>query len=268
LGLGYWASTFGPSRESATSVTLHDTAPLSSPAGPEAEAASPPATGGGGEAVASRGQPGESDQGEPEHQDAPGNEALALRPGADEASPLAAGAARAEREDTVSPAAEAAAKMAEAARSRDASAERRLLQANRAPVPALPPAAGFGARRQLPSTPEFQATTMEEAVRHLSGAIRLIDGLTPEQFEVAAGDSAQAVVRVLYRVGAAESRLFLIQRRAVNSFVASDLQAQAGAADATEHGNVLSWNDLHGFSLILTGPFSVDSLFHFKTLVK
>ena len=66
---------------------------------------------------------------------------------------------------------------------------------------------------------------MEEAVRHLSGAIRLVDGLTPEEFEVAAADSAQPLVRVLYRVGPDGIRLFLEQRRADNSFVASDLQS-------------------------------------------
>jgi anti-sigma factor RsiW len=271
LGLGYWGSTLGPSRRDAASVALHDTAPFSSPSEPEGAeavpASPPPAAAGSGGAVAARGPADEADR-EQARLDAAGNEALALRPGANEPGPPAAGAARAEQEDTGGLAAAAAAKMAEAARSRDASAERQLVQADRAPLPALPRAEQPGARQQAASTPVFRATTMEDAVRNLSGAIRLIDGLTPEQFEVAAGDSAQAVVRVLYRVGAAESRLFLIQRRAVNSFVASDLQAQAGVRGTVEPSNVLSWNDLQGFSLTLSGPFSVDSLFHFKTLVK
>jgi hypothetical protein len=109
---------------------------------------------------------------------------------------------------------------------------------------------------------------MEEAVRHLGGIIRLIDGLTPEEFEVAATDSAQPLVRVTYRIGQAENRLFLEQRRVDNSFVASDLQTLAPAVELARNGNILSWNDLRGFSLTLVGPFSADSLFHFKTLVK
>jgi hypothetical protein len=109
---------------------------------------------------------------------------------------------------------------------------------------------------------------MEEAVRHLEGVIRLIDGLTPEEFEVAASDSAQSLVRVVYRVGPAESRLVLEQRRADNSFVASDLQSRQQAVDQPELVNRLSWNDLRGFALTLWGPITRDSLFHFKTLVK
>jgi hypothetical protein len=75
-------------------------------------------------------------------------------------------------------------------------------------------------------------------------------------------------VRVLYRVGPAESRLFLEQRRVDNSFVASDLQNPTLSAGRVSSGNVLTWNDLRGFALLLSGPFSADSLFHFKTLVK
>jgi hypothetical protein len=114
----------------------------------------------------------------------------------------------------------------------------------------------------------FSPIPMEEAVRHLGGIIRLIDGLTPEEFEVAATDSAQPLVRVTYRIGQAENRLFLEQRRVDNSFVASDLQTLAPAVELARNGNILSWNDLRGFSLTLVGPFSADSLFHFKTLVK
>ena len=114
----------------------------------------------------------------------------------------------------------------------------------------------------------FSSIPMEEAVRHLGGIIRLLDGLTPEEFEVAAADSAHPLVRVTYRIGQAENRLFLEQRRADNSFVASDLQTLERSAELTKNVNRLSWNDLRGFSLTLSGPFSADSLFHFKTLVK
>jgi hypothetical protein len=109
---------------------------------------------------------------------------------------------------------------------------------------------------------------MEEAVRQLSGAIRLIDGLTPDEFAVAASDGVQPLVRVIYRVGPAESPLFLEQRRVDNSFVASDLQRSPEVVEPTTGLNRLSWNDLHGFTLTLVGPFGRDSLSHFKTLVK
>ena len=133
---------------------------------------------------------------------------------------------------------------------------------------AAAPAGGAGLRQRTQATPVFQRVTMEEAVRHLSGVIRLIDGLAPEEFAVAQPDSARPLVRVLYRVGSGENRLFLEQRRADNSFVASDLQRPAQTVAQGAVVNQLSWNDLRGFELTLAGPFSVDSLFHFKTLVK
>jgi hypothetical protein len=194
------------------------------------------------------------------------NEALAVRPNVGAMGESAnasldqdAGRAAAAR-DTLAPPAEAAAKVADLARTQEARAERQLQPAS--------PANAAGLRRQRFAEPVFQPVTMEEAVRHLEGVIRLIDGLTPEEFEVAASDGAQSVVRVIYRVGPAESRLFLEQRRADNSFVASDLQSRQQSVDQPAQVNRLSWNDLRGFILTLTGPFSADSLFHFKTLVK
>jgi len=133
---------------------------------------------------------------------------------------------------------------------------------------AASPANGAGFRARLQVAPVFQRVTMEQAVGYLSGAIRLIDGLTPEEFSVSGADSLRPLVRVLYRVGPAEARLLLEQSRVDNSFVASDLQRQAQAVTQGTSGNTLSWNDLRGFALTLTGPFSPDSLFHFKTLVK
>ena len=118
------------------------------------------------------------------------------------------------------------------------------------------------------NAPVFRQVPMEEAVRQLDGVIRLIDGFTPEEFEVSAADSAQALVRVTYRVGPAESRLFLEQRRVDNSFVASDLQTLPQVVEPNSGVNRLSWNDLRGFTLTLVGRFSADSLSHFKTLVK
>jgi anti-sigma factor RsiW len=135
-----------------------------------------------------------------------------------------------------------------------------------APRAAIPNAANLRLQSSAPLT--FQRVSMEEAVRHLAGVIRLIDGLTPEEFFVAGTDDTHPLVRVIYRVGPAEARLVLEQRRADNSFVASDLQNPTLSAGRVSSGNVLTWNDLRGFALLLSGPFSADSLFHFKTLVK
>jgi hypothetical protein len=148
------------------------------------------------------------------------------------------------------------------------SSQSRVQEEARARRFAAAPAAGQGFQRLGLAAPPFQRVSMEEAVRQLSGAIRLIDGLSPEEFEVTAGDSAKPVVRVLYRVGPTESPLYLVQQRTDNSFVASDLQALQPAVEQVTTGNRLYWNDLRGFLLTLTGPFSTDSLFHFKTLVK
>jgi len=156
----------------------------------------------------------------------------------------------------------ASAKATDLARGRDSRSERQL-----APAAAAPMTPG-SLRREAVSGPVFQRTSMEEAVRQLGGVIRLIDGFTPEEFEVAAADSAQALVRVIYRVGPAETRLFLEQRRADNSFVASDLQKLPQVVEPSSGVNRLSWNDLRGFTLTLAGRFSADSLSHFKTLVK
>jgi anti-sigma factor RsiW len=168
--------------------------------------------------------------------------------------------------DNPAPPAQASAKVADQfaradrpAREEASTAERRMAAA---------PANGAGFRQRSQPAPVFQPVTMEEAVRHLSGLIRLIDGLTPEEFSLAAADSTHPLVRVIYRVGPAETRLVLEQRRLDNSFVASDLQAPTLSVAPGSAGNILTWNDLQGFALRLAGRFSSDSLFHFKTLVK
>ncbi len=124
-------------------------------------------------------------------------------------------------------------------------------------------------RAEAPSlTARDQATvTMEEAVRSLSGVIRLIDGLTPEQFEVTANDSITPSVRVTYRVGPGETPLILEQSRGVRR--TPDDAVSAGAAMApVQSPNQLEWKDLDGFSLRLIGNVSKDSLKLFKARVK
>jgi hypothetical protein len=236
---------------------------------PQAEAPSPANTG----AISSRGPAETTTRAATDSiSDGRRNEALALRSDereADQSAGLAPGRDQVDLADlaakrdssTPTPSAEVTTGASSQARvQEEARASRQL-------APAAP-AAGEGFRRMRLAVAPFQRVSMEEAVRQLSGAIRLIDGLSPEEFEVTAGDSAKPVVRVLYRVGPTESPLYLVQQRTDNSFVASDLQALQPAVEQVTTGNRLYWNDLRGFLLTLTGPFSTDSLFHFKTLVK
>ena len=289
LGLGYAGSTLldsgiqgtnlaGRDMEQKASEPVTASAPQSAPP-PELtlqeERARQPSAGNAAGSRDTAGDPG------PESDNARllRNQALAVRPNVGEAGQaaaesvdLSAGGVGAVR-DAATPTDEVAAKATETERVQAETAARsRALEGreDRQFAPAVPPAptASAGFRREGFAAPVFHRITMEEAVRHLSGAIRLIDGLAPEEFEVAASDSAQSLVRVIYRVGPAETRLVLEQRRVGNSFVASDLQTlQMSVAPATT-GNRLSWNDLRGFALTLSGSFSPDSLFHFKTLVK
>ena len=104
---------------------------------------------------------------------------------------------------------------------------------------------------------------MEEAVRILGGAIRLVDSLTPVRVERAGADSA---VRVVYLTAGVE--IWLDQRRDrgdPSNLMQSGLTAfQAPLADR----NTLSWNDLHGFYLTLTGPLPVAELERLKARIR
>jgi anti-sigma factor RsiW len=114
----------------------------------------------------------------------------------------------------------------------------------------------------------YQRISMEEAVRQLSGAIRLIDGLTPDEIQVAEADREAPTVRVIYRVGSAEKVLYLEQKRATMSALANDLHDRSVFQTQADSANRLTWNDLEGFHLTLFGFFSADTLSHFKTRVK
>jgi Putative zinc-finger len=123
-------------------------------------------------------------------------------------------------------------------------------------------------RASTDSSLRFEAVPMEEAVRSLGGAIRLVDGLTPEEFGVSAADSTPVVVRVTYRVGPEEAPLVLEQVRGEVQALAPG-SAPGNRASARDNAvNRLQWSDLHGFILTLFGPFSPDSLLRFKARVK
>lgn len=287
LGLGYAGSTLlnsndrGPTlatREAERSVDAPTTqeAPLSPPTTPQAalseERAPQPTAGGAG--VATRSTTEGLVRREADNANTPSNASTVIRPNAAEigqngaaGEQEAAGVASISR-DTVRPT-EQQAKLADFARAQRSESDRRQAPA----LQALAPRDEVTTRQRLEglsgaSDRSFRSISMEDAVRQLGGVILLIDGLTPEEFSVAVADGGRPRVQVLYRVGPTETRLVLEQHRIDNSFVASDLQTQAQTVTQGPVDNLLSWNDLRGFALTLTGPFSPDSLFHFKTLVK
>jgi hypothetical protein len=105
--------------------------------------------------------------------------------------------------------------------------------------------------------------TMEQAVRILGGAIRLVDSLTPVRVERTGADSA---VRVVYLTVGVE--IWLDQRRdrgdPSNLMQSAPTAFEAPLADS----NRLSWNDLHGFYLTLTGPLPVAELERLKARIR
>jgi hypothetical protein len=285
LGLGYAGSTMITSPRldenmAATSIPPSATTPSAAPSevAAQQQERSAPQPGNGGAVASTVGPSREPSR--PEADSAPGmlaNEAFGLRSNETAESgitsldgDLADAVATRSVSDSIAALGQVAAKTTSQARAEEEARARR--QAAPPPAPAsLASGASSGRdelRRERLVVAPFQRITMEEAVRRLSGAIRLVDGLTPEEFEVTAGDSTRPVVRVLYRVGPTETPLYLLQQRVDNGFVASDLQALQPSVGQSMVGNRLSWNDLRGFSLILSGLFSTDSLFHFKTLVK
>lgn len=124
--------------------------------------------------------------------------------------------------------------------------------ATRTPKP--PPAPESAA----PSGPGFHRVESAEAIRALGGAVRLIDGMIPDHFEMAVGTGVPGavdslpVVRVVYRAGG--SPLLLDEQRRGGPTPADTLvgTAQAGVS-------VLQWNAA-GFWLSLAGRMPVDSL--------
>ena len=119
----------------------------------------------------------------------------------------------------------------------------------------------------------FRQVEMEEAVRALSGSIRLVDGLQPERVLIGPGDmvrgadAVRELVRVVYqdppgremwldqqRPPEADQPARLQQFR--STMLVGDTMATRGPAGATS----IHWIDEHGFRLALTGFLAADSL--------
>ncbi len=119
---------------------------------------------------------------------------------------------------------------------------------------------------RLAATASLRRISLEEAVRLLSGSIRLIDGMQPSRVEAANGtqvpgaDPARDVVRVTY-TDAHGSRLVLEQQVGdvhTGSF-AGLMQGDTLVTTTETGGTRVRWVD-RKFWLSLTGNASVDSL--------
>lgn len=136
--------------------------------------------------------------------------------------------------------------------------------ATRAPAAVAQPAR---AAEEAPAT-DFQRITMDEAVRRLSGSIRLIDGLAPGHVEVGPGRlvpgaaSDREVVRVYYADEAGRP-LVLDQQPGdtPNALSVNGLMRGDTLVTAQPEGGVrVRWVDRKSFWLSLTGAASVDSV--------
>ena len=131
--------------------------------------------------------------------------------------------------------------------------------------------ASQGASRQ-PSA--FRRITLEEAVRHLSGTIRLIDGMQPSRVETGPGtlvtgaDPARDVIRVTYTDGRG-GRLILDQQAGDTRLTSFNGLMQGDTLiTATEGGGTrVRWMD-RKFWLSLTAALEPDSLRTFVARVR
>ncbi len=130
-------------------------------------------------------------------------------------------------------------------------------------------------RQPKPTAASFRIISMDQAIRQLSGIIRLIDGMTPDRVETGPGagvsgaDASTELVRVVYldppgreilldqqRVGPpVEARADQAQRRGPDLLPGDTLVAMTQG-----QGRRVNWMDGAGFWLALSGNLSADSL--------
>jgi hypothetical protein len=135
-----------------------------------------------------------------------------------------------------------------------------------AQAPASVAGGQLGLRAKVSKDERLQPTTMDDAVRQLSGAIRLIDGLQPSRVLTVPGPvgnegdaTAGAMVRVVYPDEPGRE-IWLDQQRLG---VSNNLDMLAGdtlSTQAADGVGSLRWIDPTGFLLTLTGHVGVDSL--------
>jgi len=159
-----------------------------------------------------------------------------------------------------------------AARAAAAQAPDRLSRAAPAPSPAAGAVSGGRLEEGAVQTGElrraaFQRVSMEDAVRRLSGSMRLIDGMEPARVEVGPGRLVpgaapeREIVRVVY-ADAAGRPLLLDQQpgegagMSVNGLMPGDTLVTPMGSGTSQ----VRWVDRKGFWLSLTGTAPLDSL--------
>ena len=138
-------------------------------------------------------------------------------------------------------------------------ANARLRQPAAAPAPAAASERDALARNFQTA---FQPIAMEEAVRHLSGSIRLIDGMNPARVEVGAGqavpgaDPRREVIRVTYPGGLVlDQQAGEADAASVNGLMAGDTLVTTSETGTTQ----VRWVD-RKFWLSLSGPVPADAI--------
>lgn len=130
--------------------------------------------------------------------------------------------------------------------------------ATAAPAPQPPTARASPAPAAAGTTAGFHRVESAHAIRLLGGAVRLIDGLLPDHFEMAVGTRVPGavdslpVIRVVYHDGGGV--VLLDEQRRLGPAPGDTL---VGTAEAGV--SVLQWNSA-GFWLSLAGRLPVDSL--------
>jgi hypothetical protein len=124
----------------------------------------------------------------------------------------------------------------------------------------------LGLRAKVNKDERLQPTTMDDAVRQLSGAIRLIDGLQPSRVLTVPGSvgnegdaTGGPMVRVVYPDEPGRE-IWLDQQRLGATDKLGMLVGDTLSTQAADGVGSLRWIDPAGFLLTLTGHVGVDSL--------
>jgi anti-sigma factor RsiW len=137
--------------------------------------------------------------------------------------------------------------------------------------PTAPAVGGVAAAAERPRPDEaaplgWRTVTMEQAVQALGGAVRLVDGLTPERFDVGpgtlvpGGDPTREVVRVVYAGGGIVLDQQRTQEPAAMRRTARYEDAAARRLTAQPAAQEIEWRSKDGFRYVVTGSVGADSL--------